>query len=70
VRLTCTGQLYLCLGQEAHADLRAPLRAGDDDAALHEAIDAAIAIRPKGHDFAIERLRQPAVARHMSVTGG
>ena len=70
VRLTCSGQLYLCLGQDAHADLRAPLRAHADDGALHAAIDAAILRRPKGHDFAIERLSRPAVARHMSVTGG
>ncbi len=70
VRLTCTGKLYLCLGQEANADLRAPLRAGEDDAPLQTAIDAAIERRPKGHDFAIERLATPATARHMSVTGG
>ncbi|HWA01226.1 MAG TPA: GTP 3',8-cyclase MoaA [Caulobacterales bacterium] len=70
VRLTCTGELYLCLGQEAHADLRTPLRAGGGEAALHRAIDAAIARRPKGHDFHLERLAKPAVARHMSMTGG
>lgn len=70
VRLTCAGQLYLCLGQEANADLRTPLRASADDAALQTAIDAAIALRPKGHDFVIERLAKPATARHMSVTGG
>lgn len=70
VRLTCTGRLYLCLGHEASADLRAPLRADGDDAALHAAIDAAVTLRPKGHDFQIERLREPASARHMSVTGG
>jgi len=67
VRLTCTGQLYLCLGQEASADLRTPLRASADDAALNDAIDAAVLRRPKGHDFAIERI---ATTRHMSVTGG
>ena len=71
VRLTCTGTLYMCLGQEDAADLRAPLRASADDAALHAAIDAAIARKPKGHDFIIDRTRRkPAVARHMSVTGG
>lgn len=70
VRLTCTGKIYLCLGQEANADLRAPLRASPDDQALQSAIDAAIMLRPKGHDFVIERLAQPATERHMSVTGG
>ena len=71
VRLTCTGTLYMCLGQEDAADLRAPLRAGAGDRALCEAIDAAIARKPKGHDFIIDRrTRRPAVSRHMSVTGG
>ncbi len=70
VRLTCTGQLYPCLGHEKSVDLRQPLRSGDNDMALHGAIDDAIAIRPKGHDFLIERLSHPATARHMSVTGG
>jgi cyclic pyranopterin phosphate synthase len=70
VRLTCTGRLYLCLGHETSVDLRAPLRAGGDDDALQAAIDAAIALRPKGHDFQIERLSKPATERHMSVTGG
>lgn len=70
VRLTCTGRLYLCLGHETSADLRAPLRASAEDAPLQEAIDAAIALRPKGHDFVIERLSQPATERHMSATGG
>jgi cyclic pyranopterin phosphate synthase len=69
VRLTCTGTLYMCLGQEDSADLRTPLRAGRDDTALDAAIIAAIAAKPKGHDFVIGR-RRPAVARHMSVTGG
>jgi cyclic pyranopterin phosphate synthase len=68
VRLTCTGTLYMCLGQNDAADLRAPLRAGADDAALDGAIRAAIARKPKGHDFVIDRA--PAVPRHMSVTGG
>jgi len=71
VRLTCTGTLYMCLGQDDAADLRAPLRASQDDSMLMEAIDAAIARKPKGHDFVIDRAtRRPAVARHMSVTGG
>jgi GTP 3',8-cyclase len=71
VRLTCTGTLYMCLGQNDAADLRAPLRAGADDAPLMRAIDEAIARKPKGHDFVIDRRsRRPAVARHMSVTGG
>ncbi|GIX09720.1 GTP 3',8-cyclase MoaA [Elioraea sp.] len=71
VRLTCTGTLYMCLGQDDAADLRAPLRAGDDDAALEAAILEAIARKPKGHDFVIDRRRnRPAVARHMSLTGG
>jgi cyclic pyranopterin phosphate synthase len=68
VRLTVTGTLYMCLGQDDAADLRAPLRQGAD---LHAAIEAAIARKPKGHDFVIDRRRSaPAVARHMSVTGG
>ncbi len=70
VRVTCTGRLYLCLGHETSVDLRGPLRASVDDALLQEEIDAAIALRPKGHDFNIERLSRPATARHMSVTGG
>lgn len=71
VRVTCTGTLYMCLGQEDAADLRAPLRASQSDALLHEALDAAIGRKPKGHDFVIDRARpQPAVVRHMSVTGG
>ena len=71
VRLTCTGTLYMCLGQEDAADLRSPLRASADDAALMTAIDEAIARKPKGHDFVIDRrTKKPAVGRHMSVTGG
>ena len=71
VRLTCTGTLYMCLGQEDAADLRAPLRASDDDAVVHAAIREAITRKPKGHDFVIDRRhRGPAVGRHMSVTGG
>ncbi len=71
VRLTCTGTLFLCLGQEDAADLRAPLRQSNDDALLSAAIDEAITRKPKGHDFVIDRrTKQPAVGRHMSVTGG
>ncbi|WP_160122063.1 GTP 3',8-cyclase MoaA [Rhodovarius lipocyclicus] len=70
VRLTCTGTLYMCLGQDDAADLRAPLRAGADDAQLKAAIQEAITRKPRGHDFVIERARPAAVARHMSVTGG
>ncbi len=70
VRVTCTGTLYMCLGQEDAADLRAPLRTSRDDALLHTAIDAAIARKPKGHDFVIGRGERPQVARPMSLTGG
>jgi cyclic pyranopterin phosphate synthase len=72
VRLTCTGTLYMCLGREDAADLRRPLREHPgDDAPLHAAIEAAIARKPKGHDFVIDRRHnRPAVSRHMSVTGG
>lgn len=70
VRVTCTGTLFMCLGQEDAADLRAPLRASEGDELLHAAIDAAIARKPKGHDFVIDRRATPAVGRHMSVTGG
>jgi cyclic pyranopterin phosphate synthase len=71
VRLTCTGTLYMCLGQEDAADLRAPLRASESDAAVERAILDAIDRKPKGHDFIIDRRsNKPAVGRHMSVTGG
>jgi len=71
VRLTCTGTLYMCLGQNDAADLRAPLRASEDDGLLHRAIDDAIARKPKGHDFIIDRRHtKPALERHMSLTGG
>ena len=71
VRVTCTGTLYMCLGQEDAADLRAPLRASESDDLIHAAIDEAITRKPKGHDFVIDRRhRRPALARHMSVTGG
>jgi GTP 3',8-cyclase len=71
VRLTCTGTLYMCLGQEDAADLRGPLRASEGDGLLHQAITEAISRKPKGHDFVIDRQHnKPAVSRHMSVTGG
>jgi cyclic pyranopterin phosphate synthase len=71
VRLTCTGMLYMCLGQDDSADLRAPLRASSDDAVIDAAIDEAIGRKPKGHDFIIDRRHnRPAVARQMSLTGG
>lgn len=70
VRLTCTGTLYMCLGQDDAVDLRTPLRNGESDEALDAAIDAAIARKPQGHDFMIGRGVVPAVARHMNVTGG
>ncbi len=71
VRLTCTGTLYMCLGQDDAADLRTPLRASEGNELVSAAIDEAIGRKPKGHDFVIDRrTRRPAVARHMSVTGG
>jgi cyclic pyranopterin phosphate synthase len=71
VRLTCNGTLYMCLGQEDAADLRAPMRASEGNDLLHAAIDEAISRKPRGHDFIIDRRNnRPAVARHMSVTGG
>jgi cyclic pyranopterin phosphate synthase len=71
VRVTCTGTLYMCLGQNDAADLRAPLRASQGDDLLHAAIDDAIARKPKGHDFMIDRRHtRPALARPMSLTGG
>ncbi len=71
VRLTCTGTLYMCLGQDDAADLRTPLRTGADDRAVFAAIDEAIRRKPKGHDFIIDRrTKRPSVQRHMSVTGG
>jgi cyclic pyranopterin phosphate synthase len=71
VRLTCTGTLYMCLGQADAADLRAPLRASEGNDLVYAAIDEAITRKPKGHDFIIDRRhKQPALARHMSVTGG
>jgi len=71
VRITCTGTLYMCLGQNDAADLRRPLRASDNDELLHAAIDEAITRKPKGHDFVIDRRHPlPALPRHMSTTGG
>ena len=71
VRLTCTGQLYMCLGQEDMADLRAPLRASSDDTVLEDAIRGAIALKPKGHDFDYSRQAVDGqMSRHMSHTGG
>ena len=71
VRITCTGTLYMCLGQDDAADLRAPLRASEGNELLNQAIDEAISRKPKGHDFIIDRrTSRPSVSRHMSVTGG
>jgi GTP 3',8-cyclase len=71
VRVTCTGRLYMCLGHEDAADLRTPLRASEGNGLLNAAIREAITRKPKGHDFIIDRSnRVPALARHMSVTGG
>jgi GTP 3',8-cyclase len=71
VRITCTGTLHTCLGHEDASDLRKPLRASADDHQLGEAIDRAIGLKPKGHDFIIDRRHnRPSVSRHMSVTGG
>ena len=70
VRLTCTGMLYMCLGQDDNLDLRDVLRGSESDDAVSAAIDSAIARKPKGHDFMVGRDANAAVARHMSVTGG
>ena len=71
VRLTCTGMLYMCLGQNDEADLRAAVRASESNGVLNDAIEEAISRKPKGHDFIIDRHHnRPAVARHMSLTGG
>jgi cyclic pyranopterin phosphate synthase len=70
VRLTCTGTLHTCLGQEDATDLRAVLRAGGDNAALAAAIAGGVRTKPKGHDFRIDRGAAPSVSRHMSTTGG
>jgi cyclic pyranopterin phosphate synthase len=71
VRVTCTGTLYMCLGQSDSADLRTALRMSDTDTLLDRAVDEAIGRKPKGHDFIIDRHhRAPALSRHMSLTGG
>ncbi|MGR3572884.1 GTP 3',8-cyclase MoaA [Brevirhabdus sp.] len=71
VRVTCTGEIYTCLGQEGKSDLRAPLRASESDVQLEEAIRAAIALKPRGHDFDYSRQRPDGqMSRHMSHTGG
>jgi cyclic pyranopterin phosphate synthase len=71
VRITCTGTIHTCLGQEDASDLRKPLRASPDNTLLAAAIDRAIGLKPKGHDFIIDRRHnRPSVGRHMSVTGG
>jgi cyclic pyranopterin phosphate synthase len=71
VRITCTGTIHTCLGHEDASDLRKPLRASSDDALLNATIDRAIGLKPKGHDFIIDRRHnRPSVSRHMSVTGG
>src|ERR1700712_2950290 len=71
VRITCTGTLHTCLGHEDASDLRKPLRASADDDLLGAAIDRPVGLKPKGHDFIIDRRHnRPSVSRHMSVTGG
>lgn len=71
VRLTCTGELYTCLGQEGHSDLRAPLRSDSDDGTIERAIRAAIGLKPRGHDFDYSRVSVSGrMSRHMSHTGG
>ena len=70
VRVTCTGTLYTCLGQEQEVELRQPLLSGASDAELQRAIISGIKRKPKGHDFIIDRRAKPSVGRHMSVTGG
>ena len=72
VRVTCTGRIYMCLGQDDHVDLRAVMRDNpDDDAPLHAALDYALGLKPEKHDFSIKRRGQsPALSRHMSMTGG
>jgi len=71
VRITCTGEIYTCLGQEGHSDLRKPMRASQDEAVLEDAIRAAISLKPRGHDFDYSRKDVAGrVSRHMSHTGG
>jgi cyclic pyranopterin phosphate synthase len=70
VRLTCTGRLYLCLGQDEHVDFRAAMRAGASDDDLLALLHRAVALKPKAHDFRIAAGDAPALPRHMSMTGG
>jgi cyclic pyranopterin phosphate synthase len=70
VRVSATGMLYTCLGQEDRADLRSALRGSEGDGTLHAAIDAAVRAKPRGHDFRIDRGGRPTLARHMSALGG
>lgn len=71
VRLTCTGRLYFCLGQDDHIDFREPLRAGATDSELETLLELGLQRKPQAHDFSIEHPGQaPALARHMSLTGG
>lgn len=71
VRITCTGEIYTCLGQEGHSDLRGPLRSSENHSVLETAIRAAIGLKPKGHDFDYSRQQiDGQVSRHMSHTGG
>jgi cyclic pyranopterin phosphate synthase len=71
VRITCTGTIHTCLGHEDASDLRKPLRASESNDLLYATIDRAIGLKPKGHDFIIDRRHnRPSVSRHMSVTGG
>ena len=70
VRLTCTGRLYLCLGQSVNADLRTPLRLSRDDDLLRAGLEEAISQKPKGHDFVIGDHRAPSEGRRMNITGG
>ncbi|MEL7546209.1 MAG: GTP 3',8-cyclase MoaA [Pseudomonadota bacterium] len=71
MRVTCTGRIYMCLGQDDHVDLRAALREADNpERALNDALDKALFAKPEKHDFRIQRGAAPAVDRHMSVTGG
>ncbi len=71
VRITCTGTIHTCLGHEDASDLRKPLRASSENGLLNDTIDRAIGLKPKGHDFIIDRRHnRPSVSRHMSVTGG
>jgi len=71
VRITCTGEMYMCLGQQDKADLKTPLRKSENNQLLKNAIYEAISRKPKGHDFVIERKQdEKFVPRHMNVTGG